>query len=226
MKLLKYTSISFLIISIIIACGNKTKENTAQFALDTHVTEKQQPNIIFILSDDQSWTDYSFMGHEIIDTPRLDKFASEGLTFTRGYVPTPLCSPSLATIITGLYPKDHGILGNDKVYERLNGDRATSQKNRAEAYEPIISAFEKQTTLPDLLKNKGYLSFQTGKWWHGNHKIGGFDYGMTHGDSEKGGRHGDYGLEIGRKGLDTINNYVDLALKEKKSATFSLYIKF
>ena len=84
------------------------------------------------------------------------------------------------------------------------------------AYKPIISAFEKQNTLPDMLKEKGYLSFQTGKWWLGNHKDGGFDYGMTHGDPKRGGRHGDYGLEIGRKGLDTINSYVNLALKEKK----------
>lgn len=156
------------------------------------------------------------MGDENIETPRIDQFAKESLTFTRSYVPTPLCSPSLATIITGLYPKDHGILGNDKVYERVKGDRKTSRQNRSEAYKPIILAFQEQNTLPDMLKEKGYLSFQTGKWWHGNHKVGGFDYGMTHGNPNKGGRHGDYGLEIGRKGLDTINSYVDLALKEKK----------
>ncbi|WP_205757971.1 sulfatase-like hydrolase/transferase [Lutibacter sp. HS1-25] len=172
------------------------------------------PNIVFILSDDQAWTDYGFMGDKNIETPRLDKFASESLTFKHGYVPTPLCSPSLATIITGLYPKDHGILGNDAVYNR-DKESKENGKNRAEAYKPIITQFEKQVTLPDMLKQKGYLSFQTGKWWHGNHKIGGFDYGMTHGDPKRGGRHGDFGLEIGRKGLDTINSYVDLALREK-----------
>ncbi|NJX14281.1 sulfatase family protein [Tamlana crocina] len=212
MKIIKKLSLVIFAISILVSCGKETKKDTAS---DTEKTQNQ-PNIVFILSDDQSWTDYSFMGHEHIDTPRLDQFASESLTFTRGYVPTPLCSPSLATIITGLYPKDHGILGNDKVYERVKGDRKTSQKNRTEAYKPIITAFEKQTTLPDMLKEKGYLSFQTGKWWHGNHKVGGFDYGMTHGDPKRGGRHGDFGLTIARKGLDTINSYVDLALKEKK----------
>lgn len=199
-----------IIIAICFSCGNKTKTSHAE----TQKSEEsnQLPNIVFILSDDQSWTDYGFMNHEQIETPRLDKFASESLTFTRGYVPTSLCSPSLATIITGLYPKDHKILGNDVVYDRSK-DR---KKNRAEAYKPIIPHFEKLTTLPDMLKEKGYLSFQTGKWWHGNHKIGGFDYGMTHGDPNRGGRHGDYGLEIGRKGLDTINSYLDLAAKEKK----------
>jgi len=199
-------------LSILISCGKGTKKETETGL----VKAENQPNIVFILSDDQSWTDYSFMGDENIETPRIDQFAKESLTFTRSYVPTPLCSPSLATIITGLYPKDHGIIGNDKVYKRVKGDRSASKKNRAEAYKPVIAAFEKQTTLPDMLKEKGYLSFQTGKWWHGNHKVGGFDYGMTHGDPKRGGRHGDYGLKIGRTGLDTINNYVDLALKQKK----------
>jgi len=212
MKMIKKISLVIFAVSILIACGKETKKETES----TSSKAQNQPNIVFILSDDQSWTDYSFMGDENIETPRLDQFAAESLTFEKGYVPTPLCSPSLATIITGLYPKDHGILGNDKVYERVKGDRKASQKNRAEAYKPIISAFEKQTTLPDMLQEKGYLSFQTGKWWHGNHKIGGFDYGMTHGNPKRGGRHGDYGLKIGREGLDTINNYVDLALKEKK----------
>ena len=205
---MKKVSILFLIMGVLWSC--KMKPENAKNEVKTEV--EPPLNIVFILSDDQAWTDYSFMGDENIETPRLDKFASESLTFTRGYVPTPLCSPSLATIITGLYPKDHGILGNDKVYEGGN----IHGEERAEAYIPVISAFEKQTTLPDMLKEKGYLSFQTGKWWHGNHKIGGFDDGMTHGDPSRGGRHGDYGLEIGRKGLDTINSYIDVALKEKK----------
>jgi len=212
MKIIKKLSLGIFAVSILISCGKGTKKETESISNEA----QNQPNIVFILSDDQSWTDYSFMDDKNIETPRIDQFAKESLTFTRGYVPTPLCSPSLASIITGLYPKDHGVLGNDKVYERVKGNRKESQKNRAEAYKPVISAFEKQMTLPDMLKAKGYLSFQTGKWWHGNHKIGGFDYGMTHGDPKRGGRHGDFGLTIGRKGLDTINSYVDVALKEKK----------
>ncbi|MFV9551385.1 sulfatase-like hydrolase/transferase [Algibacter sp. PT7-4] len=212
---MKCVAIMLLSFCLFFSCENKDKSHKAEKSIQLNSIE-QLPNIVFILSDDQSWTDYGFMGDKNIETPRLDQFASESLTFKKSYVPTPLCSPSLATIITGLYPKDHGILGNDKVYERVEDNRKASLKNRAEAYKPIIKAFEKQTTLPDILKEKGYLSFQTGKWWHGNHKIGGFDYGMTHGNPKRGGRHGDYGLEIGRKGLDTINSYVDLALKEKK----------
>lgn len=213
MKKVKNTCLILLIAVLVFSCGNNTKNDTAKNN-DVSISTEQPPNIVFILSDDQSWTDYGFMGDENIETPRLDQFASESLTYTKGYVPTPLCSPSLATIITGLYPKDHGILGNDKKRPQDNGKK--KKEWRAKNYESVIENFKTMSTLPDMLKEKGYLSFQTGKWWHGNHKVGGFDYGMTHGDPKRGGRHGDYGLKIGREGLDTINSYVDLALKEKK----------
>src|SRR4051794_21722859 len=71
------------------------------------------PNIVLIISDDQLWSDFSFMGHRHIQTPNLDRLANESLTFTRGYVPSSLCCPSLASIITGLYPHEHKITGND-----------------------------------------------------------------------------------------------------------------
>lgn len=192
--------------------------------------EKQSekpPNIFFILSDDQAWTDYGFMGHEHIETPNLDKLAKESYTFERGYVPTSLCSPSLASIITGVYPRNHMVLGNDRV---LPGDVVTDNQPwksswRAKNYIPVIENFKKLNTLPEMLKEKGYLSFQTGKWWIGNYANGGFDYGMTHGDPERGGRHGDYGLEIGRKGMDTLYSYIDLAL-EKRKPFFMWYAPF
>ena len=59
------------------------------------------PNVVLVVGDDQGWTDYGFMGHEHIQTPHLDKLAREGLVFKRGYVPSSLCRPSLATMITG-----------------------------------------------------------------------------------------------------------------------------
>ena len=75
------------------------------------------PNIILIISDDQSWTDYGFMGHEHIKTPHIDQLAAEGLTFTRGYSTAPLCRPALASFVSGLYPHQHGLLGNDPIFD-------------------------------------------------------------------------------------------------------------
>ena len=61
-----------------------------------------RPNIVLIISDDQGWEDYGFMGHPHIQTPALDKLAKQSITFRRGYSPVPLCRPSLASMITGL----------------------------------------------------------------------------------------------------------------------------
>ncbi len=164
------------------------------------------PNVVLIVSDDQGWQDYSFMGHPQIQTPRLDRLAAESLRFKRGYVPSSLCSPSLASILTGRYPHQHGVTGNDP--PRVQD----LQAGRSE----LVSFFDKTPTLPRLLTEKGYVSFQTGKWWGGHYKHGGFTDGMTHGDASRGGRHGDDGLSIGRKTLQPAFDFIDKAVTEKK----------
>lgn len=157
------------------------------------------PNVVMIISDDQAWTDFGFMGHKVIKTPHLDKLASQSATFPRGYVPSSLCRPSLATMITGLFPHQHKITGNDP----------PKGTNRAK----MLKHIKRLPTLPKLLKQKGYISHQSGKWWEGNHKLGGFTAGMTHGDPKKRprGRHGDLGLRIGRQGMKPIFDFVDSA---------------
>src|SRR6056297_3322830 len=55
------------------------------------VAADQPPNVVFIISDDQAWTDYGFMGHAEIKTPHLDELAARSLVFERGYVSAPLC---------------------------------------------------------------------------------------------------------------------------------------
>jgi len=176
-----------------------------------------KPNIIYILSDDQAWTDYSFMGHPFIETPNIDKMAQDGLTFTRGYSTAPLCSPSLASIITGLYPSQHGITGNDPTFVTDKKRYSKEwQLERRKHYQAYLNEFQKHPTVPELLQKAGYLSFQTGKWWGGHWKEGGFTHGMTHGDPAKGGRHGDDGLKIGREGMQSIFDFIDMAKSEKK----------
>src|SRR5438067_411374 len=73
----------------------------------------QRPNVVILLSDDQGWTDYGFMGHPTVQTPHLDRLATQSAVFTRGYTPTSLCRSSLMTIISGLYPHQHLVTGND-----------------------------------------------------------------------------------------------------------------
>ena len=165
------------------------------------------PNVVLIISDDHAWTDYGFAGHPHLRTPNLDRLAAESLTFDRGYVPSSLCCPSLATIITGLYPHQHGVTCNDP--PRPEGVspkdfRASAAFDRGR--EAMCRMLEAVPTLPRMLGERGYLSLQTGKWWQGDYSRGGFTHGMTRGD-----RHGDIGLAIGREGLEPIDEFLDLA---------------
>ena len=169
------------------------------------------PNVVMIISDDQSWTDYGFMDHAVIKTPNLDKLAARSVVFPQAYVPTALCRPSLMTMITGLYPHQHGVTGNDP---------APSKSLSTEQYdtlrEALISNVDKHPTLPRILGEHGYVSHQSGKWWEGNYRRGGFTAGMTRGFPQRGGRHGDDGLEIGRKGMQPVFDFVDQAASDKK----------
>jgi arylsulfatase A-like enzyme len=153
------------------------------------------PNVVLIISDDQAWGDLGFMGHEHIQTPHLDRLASQSAVFTRGYTPTSLCRASLMTIITGQYPRQHLVTGNDP-------PRGTDRNL-------LLKHVRQASTLPKILGEQGYVSLQTGKWWEGNYAEGGFTAGMTHGDVTRRGRHGDEGLKIGREGLQPIYDFLE-----------------
>ena len=163
------------------------------------------PNVVLIISDDQSWTDYGFMEHEAIETPNIDRLARQSRLFKRGYVPTSLCCPSLATLITGLYPHQNGITGNEPPIP--SGGKNTDQY-RSQVQE-CVGFIATVPTLPRLLAKRGYVSHQSGKWWQGHYSRGGFTHGMTHGDPKRRGRHGDEGLKIGREGLQPIFDFID-----------------
>jgi uncharacterized sulfatase len=176
-------------------------------------TRAAPPNVVMILGDDQGWRDYGFMGHEHIKTPHLDQLASEGLLFKRGYVPSSLCRASLATMITGLYPHQHKITSNDPPLPKgLKGAAANKDPGFLKQRREMVAYIEKVPTLPRMLEKQGYVSFQSGKWWEGNAcRCGGFTAGMTHGEPDKNGRHGDEGLTIGRQGLAPVFDFLDQA---------------
>ncbi len=172
------------------------------FALSLGAAEPSKPNVILIISDDQGFADYSFMGHDRIKTPHLDKMAAESLLYTRGYV-MPVCSPSLACLLTGKLPSEHGITGND-----LSGKRSQPGHREALAEQLLGNSL----TLPKAVTEAGYLTFQTGKIWNVTYK----DVGFTHGMTGTAGRHGDAGLEIGRKGMKPIYDFIETAKAEDK----------
>lgn len=160
--------------------------------LSASLSAARPPNVLLIISDDQGWTDFGFMGHEVVRTPHLDRLAAQGLVFPNGYVTAPVCRPSLASIITGQYGFQTGIHGNDP----------PDGVPRTETHAFIRRA----PTLPRLLRTAGYRSLQTGKFWEGNHENAGF----THGITTDGDRHGSReGLAIGREGLQPIYDFIE-----------------
>ncbi|HEX8916229.1 MAG TPA: sulfatase-like hydrolase/transferase [Humisphaera sp.] len=170
------------------------------------------PNIVLIISDDQAWTDYGLTGHPHVRTPNIDRLAAEGLTFRRGYVPSSLCCPSLASIVTGLYPHQHKVTSNDPpVPPGVKKTDPAYQKAFDEGRDVMNRHMDAVPTLPRLLSRHGYLTLQTGKWWQGNFAHGGFTHGMT-----LGKRHGDEGLKIGRQTMQPIYDHIAEARKQGK----------
>jgi uncharacterized sulfatase len=183
-----------------------------------HGQAADQPNVVLIVSDDHAWTDYGFMGHPQIQTPHLDRLAAESLCFRRGYVTSSLCCPSLATILTGQYPHQHRITSNDPPLGKGDQPGVPRLRNpQFAAGREIMNGFmDEAPSLPRILGRQGYLSLQTGKWWQGNFQRGGFTHGMTKGDPQSGGRHGDEGLEIGRKSMQPIYDFIRTAREQQK----------
>lgn len=195
-------------------------------------TSAQSPNVLYILGDDQSWTDFGFMGNERVYTPNLDALAEESAFFVNGYVPTSVCRPSLATLLTGLYPHQHGIHFNHGPPGNSGYNRMKSKEEYVETREKEFELIKKAGTLPRLLAKSGYRSLQTGKFWEGHWRNAGFTEGMTtfsapplnqtfggvrrlaNGERVAHG-NGDVGLQIGRVTMEPIYSFIEDCEKEK-----------
>ena len=124
--------------------------NTQAFAEDctaTSAAHNARPNIILIMSDDMGYSDIGCYGSEI-DTPNLNRLASNGLRFTQFYN-TGRCCPTRASLLTGVYPHQAGIghMMNDRGHDGYRGD------------------LNKQTvTIAEVLKSSGYATYMSGKW--------------------------------------------------------------
>ena len=118
---------------------------------------EQRPNIVLILTDDHRYDALGYMGHPFLKTPHLDKLAAEGVHFENAYVTTSLCSPSRASILTGLYAHNHNVVDN---------------------YHPVD---DQLTFFPQLLQENGYNTAFVGKWHMGDtdEKQRGFDHWVS-----------------------------------------------
>jgi arylsulfatase A-like enzyme len=108
------------------------------------------PNIIVILADDMGYADLGCYGAKDYPTPNLDRMAKEGMRFTDFYVAQPVCSASRTALLTGCYPNRVGILG-------ALGPKA------------VHGISDREKTIADVLKTRGYATAIYGKWHLGHH---------------------------------------------------------
>jgi N-acetylglucosamine-6-sulfatase len=119
----------------------------------------QRPNVLFILTDDQRWDCLSLNPKSVIATPNLDRLGREGVYFPNHFCTTSLCSPSRASILSGLYAHAHGVSNNFTEYPN------------------------DLPTWPRALQAAGYTTAYIGKYHMGEENDdvrSGFDYFVTH----------------------------------------------
>jgi arylsulfatase A-like enzyme len=151
------------------------------------VATAAQPNILLIVSDDQGWPDLGCIGTKAIQTPHLDKLASEGVRLTNYYVTWPACTPSRGSILTGRHPLRNGLydmVRNDLV----NFGHRYSAEEYATSPEMTIGLDPREKTLGDMLHAAGYRCGMVGKWDMGQAKRylplqRGFDFFYGHGNN-------------------------------------------
>ena len=153
-----------------------------------------KPNVVFILSDDQSWDDYGFMGHPQLKTPNLDQLAGEGFLYERGYTTAAICRPSLASIVTGLYPHQTAVRGNRPFMgEGVDHRRLRANKKlwplAQEQSKVMTATLEHAPSMVKQLQNHGYATLQTGKWWEREPIHQGHDENYEHAISRKTKEH-------------------------------------
>mgnify|MGYP006085934831 CR=1 FL=1 len=138
----------------------------------TQAQQKDRPNVIIILTDDQGSIDTNTYGSTDLYTPNMDRLAKEGTRFTQFYAAAPVCSPSRAALLSGKTNLRAGLEGNVPVPEYADIDKKYGMPTE-------------QVTMAEMLKDNGYYTALIGKWHLGHRKENlpnaqGFDYFFGH----------------------------------------------
>lgn len=151
--------------------------------------EDTKPNIVFILADDLGWSDTTlFETTKLYETPNIERLAERGMTFTRAYAASPLCSPTRSAILTGLNPARTGITAPNCHLPAVKlkatpGVRAAPNRKSVPT-NPVTRLDPKYYTLGEALKDAGYATGHFGKWHLGPEPFSplenGFDVDLPH----------------------------------------------
>ncbi len=131
-----------------------------------------RPNIIFILCDDMGYGDLGCYGQPYIETPNIDRMASEGMLFTQAYAGSPVSAPSRATIMTGQHT------GHTEVRSNRSYGKKSPRIMYGETPEPSVVGQHPYSAdhiiLPEIMKANGYATAMFGKWaggYEGSHSM-------------------------------------------------------
>lgn len=213
-----------ILLSLLLSVSCKKEENVSA------VTRK--PNVVIILTDDLGYGDLSSFGQKNYETPHIDNIGNEGVVSTHFYVPTPYCAPSRATLLTGRFPLRHGLVRNPAPDVALVSSGAGINAKIADT----IGLSQKEVTMAEIFRSKGYATKGIGKWHLGHQEAffpveQGFDeyYGILYSNDMRP-------VQI-IQNRDTIKNPVDQRfltkdytkqavefIKRKKDESFFLYL--
>lgn len=148
-----------------------------------------KPNVVMILADDLGWSDTTLFGTtKFYHTPNVGRLAGRGMTFSRAYSSSPLCSPTRASIMTGLSPARHGITSPSchlpKVVLQPVAKSSGSPNQKATILESVTRLKTDYYTLAEMFHDNGYATGHFGKWHLGPEPYSplqhGFDVDVPH----------------------------------------------
>lgn len=118
----------------------------------------KKPNVVIINIDDMGWKDLGYMGSQFYNTPNIDRLSKAGMVFSQGYAAASNCAPSRACMMSGLWGPRHGI------YTVGSSARGKPANRKLVPVENTVVLPEEIITLPQVMKNNGYVTCNAGKW--------------------------------------------------------------
>ena len=218
-KINKCIAFGWIISLLVFACACSSND----------LNEGRPLNVVLFLVDDLGWTDVGCYGSSFYDTPNIDRLAEEGIQFTNAYAACHVCSPTRASLMTGMYPASINL--TDWLTGRRDFPFQLLKNVAINQHLPYDIS-----TLPKVLKENGYKTAIFGKWHLGEDSAStarqGFDLHLP--DWNKGWPNEGYyfpynmkGLEEGDEGEYLTDRLTDEALKyidKNKDHPFFLYL--